>query len=150
MDLAEKMYDALNESTPVEMTDNDWHIPFSDRPEFTPEMSLKDRIMLSCAMTARVSYTAINDDETLTLEKAKRIYNKCVEQGHFSVVSHIAKCMTNYEYETWVKGKCSMVVNYDGFDEVVVAPHTKGYNKNLKGFISLRQYVEDGVDLKDI
>ena len=39
MDLAEKMYDALNESNPVETGDNDWHIPFSDRPEFTPEMS---------------------------------------------------------------------------------------------------------------
>ena len=26
----------------------------------------------------------------------------------------------------------------------------KGYNKNLRGFISLRQYVEDGIELKDI
>lgn len=55
MDLAEKMYDALNESTPVIMNEGEWHIPFSDKPEFTPEMSLKDKIMLSCAMTARVS-----------------------------------------------------------------------------------------------
>ena len=26
----------------------------------------------------------------------------------------------------------------------------KGYNKNLRGFISLRQYIEDSVELKDI
>lgn len=44
MDLAEKMYDALNESKPIIMEENDWHIPFSDRPEFTPEMSLKTRL----------------------------------------------------------------------------------------------------------
>jgi len=25
----------------------------------------------------------------------------------------------------------------------------QGYNKNLKGFISLRQYIEDDVELKD-
>ena len=82
MDLAEKMYDALNESVPNELSEDEWHIPFSDRPEFTPEMNLKDKITLSCAMTARTSYTTINDDEILTLEKAENIYNKCKEQGH--------------------------------------------------------------------
>lgn len=140
MDLAEKMYDALNESKPVIMEENDWHIPFSDRPEFTPEMSTKDKIIMSCAMTARVSYTTINDDEVLTLEKAEKIYDKCVEQGHYSVVSHCAKCMTNGEYSSWIKGLVKHVVSND----------IKGYNKNLRGFVSLRQYVEDNVELKYI
>lgn len=156
MDLAEKMYDVLNESKPVEMEDNEWHIPFSDRPEFTPEMSLKDKIIMSCAMTARVSYTTIDNNEILTLEKARKIYEKCVEQGHFSVVSHIAKCMTYEEYESWHKGfmdtsyyfdengKQHRVVNSEDFHK------SKGYNKNLRGFISLRQYIEDSVELKDI
>lgn len=149
MDLAEKMYDALNESKPIIMGENDWHIPFSDRPEFTPEMSLKDKIMLSCAMTARVSYTTIEDNETLTLEKAKRIYDKCVQQGHFSVVSHCAKCMTTEEYETWIKGKVQKDNYADGYS-YEVPKEAKGFNKNLRGFISLRQYVEDNVDLNNI
>lgn len=149
MDLAEKMYDALNESNPVETGDNDWHIPFSDRPEFTPEMSLKDKIMLSCAMTARVSYTTIADNETLTLEKARKIYEKCVEQGHFSIVSHVAKCMTTEEYETWIKGKVQKDNYTDGYS-YEVPKESKGYNKNLRGFVSLRQYVEDEVNLNDI
>lgn len=140
MDLAEKMYDALNESKPQIMEENDWHIPFSDRPEFTPEMSLKDKIMMSCAMTARVSYTTINDDEALTLEKAEKIYNKCVEQWHFSVISHCAKCMTDGEYSSWIKGLVKHVVSND----------IKGYNKNLRGFVSLRQYIEDGIELKNV
>lgn len=154
MDLAEKMYDALNESKPVIMEENDWHIPFSDRPEFTPEMSLKDKIILSCAMTARVSYTTINDDEALTLEKAEEIYNKCVEQGHFSVVSHCAKCMTNKEYGSWYKGFIEMKEYIDDFNETkrfydaTDFLNAQGYNKNLKGFISLRQYVEDNEEFK--
>lgn len=143
MDLAEKMYDALNESTPVIMNEGEWHIPFSDKPEFTPEMSLKDKIMLSCAMTARVSYTTINDDEVLTLEKAKNIYDKCVESGHFSVVSHCAKCMTDYEYDTWIKGKCE---KSERLNILAVPNEAKGFNKNLRGFVSLRQYIEDKSD----
>ena len=149
MDLAEKMYDALNESEPQILDENDWHIPFSDRPEFTPEMSLKDKIMLSCAMTARVSYTTIADNETLTLEKARKIYEKCVEQGHFSIVSHVAKCMTTEEYETWIKGKVQKDNYTDGYS-YEVPKESKGYNKNLRGFVSLRQYVEDEVNLNDI
>lgn len=142
MDLAEKMYDALNESTPVEMSDNEWHIPFSDRPEFTPDMTLKDKIMLSCAMTARVSFTTIADNEILTLEKAKSIYTKCVQLGHNSVVSHCAKCMTDVEYRSWIKGEIERE------DYIVAIPQeTQGFCKNIRGFIPLRQYVEDGVEL---
>lgn len=150
MDLAEKMYDALNESEPVIMKEDEWHIPFSDRPEFTPEMSLKDKIILSCAITARTSYTVISDNETLTLEKAKSIYTKCVEQGHFSVVSHCAKCMTDDEYESWIKGKVTQVCFSEFDDEFFLEAKSnkeKGWNKNIKGFLSLRQYVEDGFEL---
>lgn len=142
MDLAEKMYDALNESTPVIMKEDEWHIPFSDRPEFTPDMSLKNKIMLSCAMTARVSYTTIADDETLTLEKAKSIYTKCVKSGHNSVVSHCAKCMTDVEYKSWIKGE----IEREGYI-VAIPQETHGFCKNIRGFIPLRQYVEDGVEL---
>lgn len=149
MDLAEKMYDALNESKPQIMEENDWHIPFSDRPEFTSEMSLKDKIMMSCAMTARVSYTTINNDEVPTLEKAEKIYNKCKEQGHYSVFGHIAKCMTDEERDTWIKGRVVEDSCENGY--FFEAPEeTKGFCKNLRGFVSLRQYVEDNVDLKDI
>ena len=149
MDLAEKMYDALNESTPVIMKEDEWHIPFSDRPEFTPDMSLKDKIMLSCAMTARVSFTTIADNEILTLEKAKSIYTKCVQLGHNSVVSHCAKCMTDNERNTWIKGELKQVAfsEFDSETFLEASEEAKGFSKNLRGFIPLRQYVEDGVEL---
>lgn len=154
MDLAEKMYDALNESTPDELKEGDWHIPFQEEIwKGKQAEKLEDVIKMSCAMTARVSYTTINDNEVITLEKAKNIYDKCVKSGHFSVVSHCAKCMTYEEYENWYKGfmKTTYYFDENGRQHRVMADRdfhkAKGYNKNLKGFISLRQYVEDGVEI---
>lgn len=154
MDLAEKMYDALNESTPDELKDGDWHIPFQEEIwKGKQAEKLEDFIKMSCAMTARISYTTISDNEILTLEKAKNIYDKCVRSGHFSVVSHCAKCMTYEEYENWYKGfmKTTYYFDENGRQHRVMADRdfhkAKGYNKNLRGFISLRQYVEDGVKI---
>lgn len=152
MDLAEKMYDALNESKPEELKDGDWHIPFQEEIwKGKQAEKLEDFIKMSCAMTARISYTTISDNEILTLEKAKNIYDKCVKSGHFSVVSHCAKCMTYEEYENWYKGfmKTTYYFDENGRQHRVMDSgdfhKAKGYNKNLRGFISLRQYVEDGV-----
>lgn len=154
MDLAEKMYDALNESTPDELKDGDWHIPFQEEIwKGKQAEKLEDVIKMSCAMTARISYTTINDNEVLTLEKAKNIYDKCVKSGHFSVVGHCAKCMSYEEYENWYKGfmKTTYYFDENGRQHRVMADRdfhkAKGYNKNLKGFISLRQYVEDGKEI---
>ena len=52
--------------------------------------------------------------------------------------------MTDKEYENWVKG----YTYEDSYSfNRVIPEETQGYNKNLKGFISLRQYVEDGVEI---
>lgn len=159
MDLAEKMYDALNESTPDELYDEEWHVPFKEEilndKETKGIKDFEDLVKMSCAMTARISYTKIGDENTLTLEQAKRIYDKCKEQGHFSVFGHIAKCMTNEEYRSWYKGyvPTKTITNGEGKESTMLEINSfvkaRGYNKNLKGFISLRQYIEDGVELKD-
>ena len=157
MDLAEKMYDALNESTPDVLKEGEWHIPFQEEIwKGKQAEKLEDVIKMSCAMTARVSYTTINDNEVLTLEKAKKIYDKCVKSGHFSVVGHCAKCMSYEEYESWYKGfmKTTYYFDENGRQHRIMDSgdfhKAKGYNKQLRGFISLRQYVEDNVELKDI
>lgn len=159
MDLAEKMYDALNESTPDELYDEEWHVPFKEEilndKETKGIKDFEDLVKISCAMTARISYTKIGDENTLTLEQAKRIYDKCKEQGHFSVFGHIAKCMNNDEYRSWYKGyvPTKTITNGEGKESTMLEINSfvkaRGYNKNLKGFISLRQYIEDGVELKD-
>lgn len=149
MDLAEKMYDALNESTPDVLKEGEWHIPFQEEIwKGKQAEKLEDVIKMSCAMAARTSYTTIADNEILTLEKAKKIYDKCVEKGHFSVVSHCARCMSDYQYDSWIKGQSLIIGHFDGSDHYEVLDDIKGYNKQFRGFLSLRQFIEDGTEIK--
>lgn len=141
MDLAEKMYDALNESTPDILEEGGWHIPFQEEIWKSRQAEkIEDFIKISVCLTAKVSYTKIGDENTITIEKAREMYEKLKNAGHWSCFGHIAKCMTDGEYNSWIKGLVKHVVSND----------IKGYNKNLRGFVSLRQYVEDNIELKDI
>lgn len=150
MDLAEKMYDALNESEPDVLKEGDFHVPFLKdimHQLGVSYMSLQDAIRMSVCLTAKVSYTKIGDENSITVEKAREMYDRLKNSQHWSCFGHIAKCMTNDEYNNWVKGKTYQ----DSSDYRTIIPEeTKGYNKNLRGFISLRQYVEDNIELKDI
>lgn len=160
IDLAEKMYDALNESTPKELYGEEWHIPF--REEILKDKELKgiedlgDLIKMSVCLTAKISYTKIGDENSITIEKAREMYERLKNAGHWSCFGHIAKCMTDKEYKSWYKGFIDTKEYINSFGEVSNGlncdnfVNAQGYNKNLKGFISLRQYVEDGVELKDI
>ena len=151
MDLAEKMYDALHESQPQILKEGQWHIPF-DSEIFPLDIPLMDMIKMSVAKTARISYTTIEGDNEITLENACRIFEKCKQNGHYSVFSHIAKCMTDYEYNSWIKGQCKPV-GFSEFEEETFweAPDsTKGFNKNLRGFISYRQNIENELNHNEI
>ena len=149
MDLAEKMYDALNESEPIELKAGEWHIPFSNEPCFTPEMSLMDKIVLSCAMIARTSYTKVGDDQNISLETARKIFDKCKKERHDSIFEHAGRCMTKYEYETNLRGVVHLDVPddeeyyyYGGIEKA------RGWNKAFKGFLQLRTFIEEGRTIK--
>lgn len=152
MDLAEKMYDALNESKPTfyinslsDFYDNFWHIPFEEeiKEKFGENISTEDIIKMSVCLTAKISYTKIGDENTITIEKAREMYERLKNSGHWSCFGHIAKCMTNGEYETWIKGKCE---KSEKLNILAIPNEAKGFNKNLRGFVSLRQYIEDKSD----
>nr|DAQ95670.1 MAG TPA: Thymidylate synthase complementing protein [Caudoviricetes sp.] len=131
MDLAEKMYDALNESTPDELSIGSYHIPFyKDIISSEEVLGIENLIAMSVALTARVSYTSIGDNNKLTLERATNIYNHCLENGHWSVFEHIGQCMTDEEYENSIR-------------QIFGQSHgTKGWNKKFKGFKQLRGILE--------
>ena len=157
MDLAEKMYDALNESKPDILKEGEWHIPFKkDILSKNDMISLEYIIKMSVCLTAKISYTKIGDENTITLEKAREMYEKLKNSGHWSCFGHIAKCMTYEEYENWYKGfmKTTYYFDENGRQHRVIDSgdfhKAKGYNKQLRGFISLRQYVEDGIELKNV
>lgn len=156
MDLAEKMYDALNESEPDILKEDEWHIPFKkDILSKNDMISLENIIKMSVCLTAKVSYTKIGDENTITVEKARDMYERLKNSGHWSCFGHIARCMTDKEYKSWYKGFIDTKEYVNSFGEVSNGlncddfVNAQGYNKNLKGFISLRQYVEDSVELKD-
>ena len=159
MDLAEKMYDALNESTPKKLYSEEWHIPFREEilkdKESKGIQDLGDLIKMSVCLTAKISYTKIGDENTITIEKARDMYERLKNSGHWSCFGHIARCMTDKEYKSWYKGFIDTKEYVNSFGEVSNGlncddfVNAQGYNKNLKGFISLRQYVEDSVELKD-
>ena len=156
MDLAEKMYDALNESEPDILKEDEWHIPFKkDILSKNDMISLENIIKISVCLTAKVSYTKIGDENVITIEKAREMYDRLKNSGHWSCFGHIAKCMTDKEYKSWYKGFIDTKEYVNSFGEVSNGlncddfVNAQGYNKNLKGFISLRQYVEDSVELKD-
>ena len=149
MDLAEKMYDALNESEPTELESGEWHIPFSNEPCFTPEMSLMDKIVLSCAMIARTSYTKIGDSQNISLETARNIFERCKKERHDSIFEHAGRCMTKREWETNLRGKAIYKFSEDYFDGNFVPENkSKGWNKAFKGFLQLRTFIEEGLTIK--
>lgn len=157
MDLAEKMYDALNESTPDILKEGEWHIPFQEEIwKGNKAEKLEDFIKMSVCLTAKISYTKIGDENIITIEKAREMYERLKNSGHWSCFGHIAKCMTNEDYRSWYKGFISTVEYIDKNDKLSTSininefSNAQGYNKNLRGFVSLRQYVEDKVELKNI
>ena len=123
MDLAEKMYDALRDSEPKELKPGELHVPYLDTPLMTPDLFPEDVIKYSCGLTAHTSYTTIGDGTKMTIEKARGLFNHCLENGHYSVFEMIGKAMSKDELND---------------------PRRRGF----RGFIQLRGHLEDGNDLK--
>jgi thymidylate synthase ThyX len=124
--LAERMQKAMAESTPIELFQGEWHLPFiryyrdtdgilwysSDTVEI---LSLETAKKISASACAQVSYRK-ND---LSLEKAEMIWDKLIfsEPCHASPVEHQATPMmytldSNYDgAEAWEPGVTHMTRN---------------------------------------
>lgn len=121
MDLAEKMFDALQESVPEPLEFGEWHIPFSDklpslnkwldyrginrhfREEYIPEW-LENRLKIATARCARVSYQTVGDNPTIDYAKDIALYDSLKESKHWSPFEHIAKATSALEYISNFKG----------------------------------------------
>ena len=144
MDLSEKIYDAIQESTPKQLEENQWHIPFRDKiNELYPNLTLEDKIKVSVGMAANTSYTVVGDGSIITLEKATRIHNKCKDLSHSSVFEHCARAMSDVEYESYIKGKLSYLEPEESFLIDEPKHKEKGWCRNFRGFIPLRHLVEN-------
>ena len=141
MALAEKIYDAVNESTPKQLKADQWHIPMISDLE-SLKLSTDDQIKLSVGRAANTSYTVVGDEKELTLEHAIKIHDKCVELVHSSVFEHCARAMSDEEYKVFIKGKNIGTIAPYLFDDT-----SKGWCNNLKGFIPYRYFIDNKIEI---
>ncbi len=140
MMLSEKIYDVIQESVPIQLKENEWHIPMiTDLERY--KLSTNDQIKLSVGRAANTSYTVVGDGKELTLEQAINIHDKCKKLNHSSVFEHCARAMSEVEYTGSKKTGYSTIKK--GQDD------GKGYGwcNNLKGFIPYRYFIDNKNEL---
>lgn len=86
-ELALKMHEALDNSTPVELKEGEWHLPYitaEDKANADTDTLCK----VSCARCARVSYKAY--DGTSSIEKDLTLFNRLKDSKHWSPLEFVA------------------------------------------------------------
>lgn len=154
--IAELMWDEYNESTPKELKEDEWHIPFGDQLGEEFDMFVSDciteggihereirsrQIKIATARCARISY--VNFEGKKDYEADLKLHDKLAEMKHWSPFEHCARAMTEYEFNSHHRG---IFVPYgdDDKDEVGMAMDSNsfGWCGNFRGFIQYRHMVE--------
>ena len=143
--LARCMRECLEHSTPTELKDGEWHLPYIDseldidgvqRHYFCSEenLSLEDAIKISASMCAQVSYRKADE----SLEKAMKIYDMLVNMKpvHASPFEHQATPMSipKQKYGHWGQEGTTHLDADSSF-----------WSGNLKGWVQNRQLIKGHV-----
>lgn len=129
--LAEKMFEALKLSTPVELKQGDWHTPYFRsgywKTDDNDGYSLDDALKISASCCAQVSYRK-NDD---SVEKARSVYARLVESEpvHASPLEHQATPLLDASQRG---------LTHFGTDNSL-------WSNNLKGWVQHRSLVANNV-----
>ena len=152
MDLAECIWDKLNESTPKLLIPGEWHIPFQDTFDLSllaktikslkiPILDGRDgemvKVWVSTAMAARTSYTVVGNEKDVDYKTMIALHDRLLAQDppHSSPLEHCAKAMIEEEYYLYSKGR-------EGQKD-----HEHGWCNNLKGFIPYRYIIDNSLSL---
>ena len=169
MDLAEKVWDAMNESIPEKLEDGQWHVPFSDRIDREEIRRLRDTkypdvttgyliTKIATARAARISYETLGENPKIDYEADIKLHDDLLAMGHMSPFEHIGRVMSDDEYLNHIKTS-EANVNYedtgvhaeaDGSIRNMIylsgttsIPESDfGWSRNLHGFIQYREIVE--------
>ena len=155
--LAYKMYEAMQESEPIELKAGEWHLPFvnvgwngkgemcyaDDDFNF---VELEQAIKLSAASCASVSYRT----EGMTLEKADKIFDMLIkaEVVHSSPFEHLATPVKPKFNELGkVRVNCS---EPQSWEEGITHMNKQGElcSGNLRGFIQYRHLLPNNTNWK--
>ena len=117
--LAERMKDALDNSTPRELQYGEYHLPYVTHSDFPPsEFGLREhlisaKVKVSCSCNAQVSYRRLDD----SLDKALKVYDMLnlpvngvypEDPPHYSPTEHVAKV-----YHIWEDEMTAMSGNFN-------------------------------------
>lgn len=152
MDLAEKIYDAVNESTPRQLRKNEWHIPFMSKfdthkieYQFGSHLFWESLVKISVAMAARTSYTVVGDEKDIDYRKMIELHDRLLSQTppHSSPLEHCAKAMSHEEYYSYIKGRLNYLEPDDNWNIEEPLYSEKGWCNNFKGFIQYRYIIDN-------
>lgn len=156
--IAECMWDAINESTPRQLQPGEYHLPFGDNVDFDvlafnygEDVAYDMMIKIAVARCARISYETLGDNPKIDYEADIRLHDILTESGHWSPCEHVARCMTEEEYLSNVKGELGYeeIIRDPGFETNMfysgsdVSSHATGWCRNFRGFIQYRSLIDN-------
>ena len=164
--IAELMWDAMNKSTPKELKDGEWHIPFGDNINEIDILSMVDnfnvadnlygestqakwieeyKIKIAIARCARISYQTLGDNPKIDYEADIKLHDMLLTSGHFSPFEHVARAMSDEEYDSYFQGRSYVNQNGPNYEKEneYWSKNGKGWCRNFKGFIQYRSLVDN-------
>lgn len=138
MALAEAIYDAMRESTPLNLNPGEWHTPFKGKiVDLKEGLTYEEIVKISTAMAARTSYTIVGDEKEINYERMIELHDRLISQDppHSSPMEHCARAMSQLEYRNFTK--TTPYSDEKGHTE------SEGWCRNLKGFIPYRAIIEN-------
>ena len=147
--IAEMMWDSMNESKPKQLEAGEWHIPFDDdiKSENFKILCLNNpydneeelRVEISTSKCSEVSYQNTSKDYKLHIEQFKML----VETKQFKFFEHCSIVMDNLEYNSYHTGKNDIEPNHNTTtqEDVEYLRSCMGWCKNYRGFIPLSEII---------
>lgn len=136
---AEAMRDVITASTPSPIAYGEWHLPFFD-PERDADLSPSDKVKVSVARCARVSY--LTHEGIRDPAKDVALADTLLDNGHMAPLEHVARPMTSEDVAT----KWYHLSGLAGFDEldIDVREHFAG---NFRGWVQFRKIIPYEADI---
>ena len=149
--LAFKMLDEYNNSTPKLLKEGEWHIPFGDNMNHGKLRDLfweiyqnqdpsyndyqKEQVKIATARCARVSY--LNYEGGDDYKKDIELHDRLASMGHWSPFEHCARVMKEVEYNTYSYNMPILDEKNQPIPNVGTSDF--GWSGNFKGFVQYRK-----------
>lgn len=157
MTLAEAMWDAYNESTPKELKDGEWHIPFGDNIDLPTELVKAEQqistglnqtitnlqIKIATARCARVSYTVVGEEDKKLVQE---ITDKNIAEGKghkWESVDYQLKEQKQYENDIKLHDRLAESGHWSPFEHCAQAMNQMEMATNVQGKLSAMSTEEE-------